>query len=91
MKHLKDSPFHHWEPKIVHLDLAIDRVDFPFIKEHFNPDEKRRFLYIGHTAWCKNITFLANTNGTSAGTVTINSGFTVTITSGTEWVILRVH
>ena len=36
----------------------------------------------------ENITFLANTNGTSAGTVTINSGFTVTITSGTEWVIL---
>ena len=36
----------------------------------------------------ENITFLANTNGLSAGTVTINSGFTVTITSGTEWVIL---
>ena len=36
----------------------------------------------------ENITFLANTNGLSVGTVTINSGFTVTITSGTEWVIL---
>ena len=36
----------------------------------------------------ENITFDSNTNGTSAGTVTINSGFTVTITSGTEWVIL---
>ena len=36
----------------------------------------------------ENITFLANTNGLSAGTETINSGFTVTITSGTEWVIL---
>ena len=36
----------------------------------------------------ENITFAANTNGLSAGTVTINSGFTVTITSGTEWVIL---
>ena len=36
----------------------------------------------------ENITFAANTNGTSAGPITINSGFTVTITSGTEWVIL---
>ena len=36
----------------------------------------------------ENITFLTNTNGLSVGTVTINSGFTVTITSGTEWVIL---
>ena len=58
MKRLKDSPFQHWEPKIVHLDLAVDREDFPFIKKHFNPTGKRRFLYIGHTAWCKNISFL---------------------------------
>ena len=36
----------------------------------------------------ENITLLANTNGLSVGTVTINSGFTVTITAGTEWVIL---
>ena len=58
MNRLKDSPFHHWGPKIVHLDLAVDRVDFPFIKKNFNPAEKRRFLYIGHTAWFKNISFL---------------------------------
>ena len=58
IKRLKESPFSHWEPKIVHLDLAIDRVDFPFIKRHFNPVEKRRFLYVGHTAWYKNISFL---------------------------------
>ena len=36
----------------------------------------------------ENITFLANTNGLSVGTVTINDTYTVTITSGTEWVIL---
>ena len=58
MKRLKVSPFHHWEPKIVHLDLAVDRADFPFIKKNFNPAGKRRFLYIGHTAWYKNISFL---------------------------------
>ena len=63
MKRLKESPFHHWEPKIIHLDLAVDRGDFPVIKEHFNPVEKRRFLYIGHTAWYKNISFLEKLSG----------------------------
>jgi hypothetical protein len=58
MKRLKESPFQHWEPKIVHLDLAVDRVDFPFIKENFNPVGKRRFLYIGNTTWCKNTSLL---------------------------------
>ena len=58
MRRLKDSPFQHWEQKIVHLDLAVDRKDFPFIKKNFNPAGKRRFLYIGHTAWCKNTSFL---------------------------------
>ena len=58
MKCLKDSPFQHWEPKIVHVDLAVDRADFPFIKKNFNPAGKRCFLYIGHTAWYKNISFL---------------------------------
>tara|TARA_Y100001951_G_C11166137_1_gene197566 strand:- start:321 stop:629 length:309 start_codon:yes stop_codon:yes gene_type:complete len=36
----------------------------------------------------ENITVLANTNGLSVGTITINSSFTVTIASGAEWVIL---
>ena len=36
----------------------------------------------------ENITFLANTNGLSVGTVTINDTYTVTIADGTEWVIL---
>ena len=36
----------------------------------------------------ENITLLANTNGLSVGTVTINSGYTVTIADGTTWVIL---
>ena len=55
---LKNSPFWHWEPKIVHLDLAVNRADFPFIKENFNQVKKRRFLYIGHTGWYKNIELL---------------------------------
>ena len=36
----------------------------------------------------ENITFLANTNGLSVGTVTINDTYTVTIADGTTWVIL---
>ena len=39
-------------------------------------------------AIAENITFDANTNGLSAGTITINDTYTVTITDGTEWVIL---
>jgi len=58
MKRLKVSPFHHWESKIVHLDLAVDRKDFPFVKMSFNTVGKRRFLYIGNATWCKNTSFL---------------------------------
>ena len=36
----------------------------------------------------EDITFLTNTNGLSAGTVTINDTYTVTIADGTTWVIL---
>jgi hypothetical protein len=36
----------------------------------------------------ENITFDSNTNGMSAGTITINSGYTVTLPTGTTWVIL---
>ena len=36
----------------------------------------------------ENITFDANTNGMSAGTITINSNYTVTLPTGTTWVIL---
>ena len=36
----------------------------------------------------ENITFAANTNGISAGTITIASGSTVTIASGTTWIIV---
>ena len=58
MNRLKDSPFHHWKPKIIHLDLAVDRNDFPFIKENFSPINNRRLIYIGHSEWYKNIRFL---------------------------------
>ena len=58
MKNINFSPFKHWNPKIEHVDLAVNRSDFPFIKKNFNPIKKRRFLYIGHTAWYKNFSIL---------------------------------
>ena len=42
----------------MHIDLAVNRSDFPFIKKNFNPIKKRRFLYIGHTALYKNFSLL---------------------------------
>ena len=58
MERLIISPFKHWKPKIDHVDLAVNRADFPFIKENFNPVKRRRFLYIGHTGWQKNFPLL---------------------------------
>lgn len=52
------SAFAHWCPKLVQLDLAVDRKDFPVIKRSFNPPGRRRVAYIGHTATYKNPGFL---------------------------------
>lgn len=38
----------------LHVRMAIDPVEYPFVKKTFNPAGKRRYLYIGHTAWYKN-------------------------------------
>lgn len=43
----KSSPYAHWAPKMVRLDMAIDTKDFPRVKTKLNPPGKRRFLYIG--------------------------------------------
>jgi hypothetical protein len=36
----------------------------------------------------ENITILANTNGLSAGPITINTGYTVTVATDAYWVII---
>lgn len=53
------SAFAHWFPKIMHLDLAVDRLDFPVLKSGFNKPGNRRFLYIGHCRWYKNTDYLS--------------------------------
>jgi glycosyltransferase involved in cell wall biosynthesis len=52
------SLFAHWAPKMIHVDLAVDRDDFPVIKTRFNPPGARRFLYIGNSGWQKNTSYL---------------------------------
>lgn len=56
---ISSSPFSHWTPKMVHVDMAVDRLEFPVIKTRFNPSGLRRFLYIGYTDWQKNTRYLA--------------------------------
>jgi len=41
------SPFSHWMPKMVRLDMAIDPLHFPRVKTQFNPPGKRGYFYIG--------------------------------------------
>jgi hypothetical protein len=53
------SPIRRWKPKMRHLDLAVNRAHFPFVKTRFNPPGARRFVYIGHTAHNKNVGYLA--------------------------------
>ena len=36
----------------------------------------------------ENITFAGNENGSSIGPITVNSGYTVTVASGSTWVVL---
>lgn len=55
---INESPFSHWLPKMVHLDLAVDRADFPPVKTTFGKPGHRRLLYIGHSGWTKNPDYL---------------------------------
>jgi len=49
----------HWAPHMLQLDLAIDRSDFPLVKQGFAPPGRRRFLYLGHSGWQKNVGYLS--------------------------------
>jgi glycosyltransferase involved in cell wall biosynthesis len=53
------SEFGHWVPKMVRLDMAIDTVDFPRVKEQFNPPGQRGFLYIGMNDPMKGLSFFS--------------------------------
>lgn len=53
------SLFSHWVPKMVQIDLAVDVNEFPEIKTTFNDPGRRRFLFIGHSTWTKNVGYLS--------------------------------
>ncbi|NPV68477.1 MAG: glycosyltransferase family 4 protein [Anaerolineae bacterium] len=57
---ISESLYAHWLPKMIHVDLAVDRTDFPVIKHRFNRPGQRTFLYIGGTSIYKNTTYLAH-------------------------------
>jgi glycosyltransferase involved in cell wall biosynthesis len=57
------SPFSHWAPKLVHMDLAVDRVEFPPVKRSFNEPGRRRIVYIGHSWPMKNPGYLTEISG----------------------------
>ena len=55
---IADSRCSHWGPKMLHLDMAVDRHPFPPLKSSFSPPGKRRFIYIGSTLYMKNTPYL---------------------------------
>src|ERR1700756_2113262 len=56
---IEDAAIRRWKPKMRHMDLAVNRDFFPFVKTRFNPPGQRKFLYIGHTAHNKNVGYLS--------------------------------
>jgi glycosyltransferase involved in cell wall biosynthesis len=59
MRTLGSSPCSHWRPKMIPLEHAVDRDDFPPIKKSFNGPGKRRVLYVGHSGRGKGTDYLA--------------------------------
>jgi len=57
---IDESLYSHWRPKMVHLDLAVDRAEFPPIKMDFNAPGQRRFVYIGNCFPGKNVGYLTH-------------------------------
>lgn len=53
------SPYAHWKPKMIRLDLAVEVRRFPRVKKRFNAPGKRGYLYIGRNDPMKGIEFLS--------------------------------
>lgn len=41
--------------KVLGVNMCVAPEEYPFIKTSFNPPGQRKFLYVGHTGWYKNI------------------------------------
>jgi glycosyltransferase involved in cell wall biosynthesis len=49
----------HWQPKMIPLEHAVDRRDFPALKHSFASPGRRRIVYIGHSGRGKGTDYLA--------------------------------
>jgi hypothetical protein len=59
MRAARREPFRAWLPRMRQLDLAVDRRDFPRVKRRFAGKGKRSFLFVGHSGWPKNTSYLS--------------------------------
>jgi glycosyltransferase involved in cell wall biosynthesis len=56
---LPETVFGQWAGELVHLDLAVDRADFPPLRStEVAPAGTRRFLFVGNHPHYKNVPFL---------------------------------
>jgi glycosyltransferase involved in cell wall biosynthesis len=56
---ISDHPyFSRWYPKMMRVDLAVDPLQFPRIKEEFNRPGQRKFVYVGVDNKYKNLDYL---------------------------------
>ena len=55
---ISGTPFEHWKPKIVRLDMAVDCNHFPYLKRKFNDIGNRKLIYIGSSMPQKNLGFM---------------------------------
>jgi len=56
---IDQSSLSRWSPKMIQIDLAVDRNNFPRIKRRFNIPGQRKFIYIGNDNPVKNVSFLS--------------------------------
>ncbi len=48
------SPIKGYVKNLLRVNMGIDPTEYPVIKKSFNPKGKRKYLYIGQSAWYKN-------------------------------------
>jgi glycosyltransferase involved in cell wall biosynthesis len=52
------GPAARWKPKMVHVDLAVNRAHFPKVRHTVAPKGSRKFLYVGNDHPGKNLPYL---------------------------------
>ena len=57
------SPYAHWMPKMVRLDMAVDASRYSRVKHRFNQPGQRGYLYIGTSDYRKGSDYLSQLMG----------------------------